>query len=177
MQRKAAVLPLALAVTDGWPQLKRGTSTSQSRAARRRIVGRLLQMSTRLLAHLLVIALAGVSAGACRRERPQPVVFTVARGTEPFWSVEVRSDRVQFNRMGVDSTVYPYAPPDFDADGRAVYRVKRFNVDPLFVLVVARGDCSDGMSDRRYSGTAEVTRGDSTWRGCATVVPDSVKAK
>ena len=140
-------------------------------------MGKLPQMSTRQLAHFLLLALAGVSASACRRERPLPVVLTVARGTEPFWSVEVRSDRVQFSRMGIDSTVYPYAPPEFDADGRAVYRVKRFNVDPLLVLVIARGDCSDGMSDQRYPGSAELTRGDSTWRGCATFVPDSVEAK
>jgi uncharacterized membrane protein len=134
-------------------------------------------MSPRLLAPLILTALAGLSASACRRERPTPVVLTVARGTEPFWSVDVRSDRVQFSRLGADSAVYPYAPPDFDADGRAVYRTKRFGVDPLLMLVIERGDCSDGMSDQRYPGRAVLTRGDSTWRGCATVVPDSLGGK
>jgi putative lipoprotein len=134
-------------------------------------------MSPRLLAPLILTVLAGLSASACRRERPTPVVLTVARGTEPFWSVDVRSDRVQFSRLGADSAVYPYAPPDFDADGRAVYRTKRFGVDPLLMLVIERGDCSDGMSDQRYPGRAVLTRGDSTWRGCATVVPDSLGGK
>ena len=134
-------------------------------------------MLPRLLAPLILTVLAGLSAGACRRDRPQPVSLTVARGTEPFWSVDVRSDRVQFSRLGADSAVYPYAPPDFDADGRAVYRTKRFGVDPLLTLVIERGDCSDGMSDQRYPGRAVLTRGDSTWRGCATVVPDSLEAR
>jgi putative lipoprotein len=129
------------------------------------------------MASLTLLTLVGLSAGACRRERPTPVVLTVARGTEPFWSVEVRSDRVQFSRLGADSAVFPYAPADFDADGRAVYRTKRFGADPLLMLVIERGDCSDGMSDQRYPGRAVLTHGDSTWRGCATVVPDSLGEK
>lgn len=134
-------------------------------------------MSPRLFTPLALLALTGLAAGACRRERPEAVVQTVARGTEPFWALEVRSDRVQFSRMGIDSTVYPYAPPVFDAEGRAVYRTKRFSADPLLTLVIERGDCSDGMSDQRYPGSAILTRGDSTWRGCATIVPDTLGRK
>ena len=70
-----------------------------------------------------------------------------------------------------------FGSADFDADGRAVYRTKRFSADPLLMLVIARGDCRDGMSDTRYPGSAVLTRGDSTWRGCATVVPDSLQAR
>ena len=152
-------------------------SADVSRSATRWWRRRLPQMPHRLLAPIILLALTGFSVGACRRERPQPVVLTVARGTEPFWALEVRSDRVQFSRMGIDSTVYPYAPPDFDADGRAVYRTKRFSADPLLTLVIERGDCSDGMSDQHYPGSAILTRGDSTWRGCATIVPDTLGPK
>ena len=134
-------------------------------------------MTHRIADPLLLIALGSLAVGACTRERPAPVVMTVARGNEPFWSVEVRTDRVLFTRPGADSAVYPYAPPDFDADGRAVYRAKRYGADPLLMLVIARGDCSDGMSDQRYPGSAVLTRGDSTWRGCATAVPDSAAKK
>ena len=134
-------------------------------------------MSSRLPASLILLALAGLSLGACRRERPKPVVLTVASGTEPFWSVEVRSDLMQLSRPGADSAFYPYAPPDFDADGRAVYRSKRFNADPLLTLVIERGECRNGTSEQRYPGSAVLTRGDSSWRGCATVVPDSVEAR
>jgi uncharacterized membrane protein len=164
---------MALAVTDGSSQLTHRRSAVPSPRAGPRTSSRLLQMSPRLVASLIFLTLVGPSTGACRRERPAPVVLTVARGAEPFWSVEVRSDRTQFSRLGVDSVVYPYAPPDFDADGRAVYRAKRFGVDPLLTLVIERGDCSDGMSNQRFPGRAVLTRGDSTWRGCATVVPDS----
>lgn len=138
---------------------------------------KLRRMPHRTSVCLFLLALAGLSLGACSRERPVPVVRTVARGTEPFWSVEVRSDRVLFTRLGADSAVYPYAPPVFADDGRAVYRTKRFSVDPLLMLVVTRGRCSDGMSDQQYPGNAVLTRGDSTWRGCATIVPDSGAAR
>ncbi len=134
-------------------------------------------MNPRLLATLLLPALAAFAASACRRDRPQPVVMTVARGTEPFWSVQVRTDGMQFTRLGIDSSYYPYAPPDFDASGRAVYRSKRFGADPLLTLVIERSDCRDGMSEQRYPGKAVLTRGDSTWLGCATVVPDSLDAR
>ncbi len=134
-------------------------------------------MTHRIADPLLLIALGSLALGACTRERPAPVVMTVARGNEPFWSVEVRTDRVLFSQLGADSAVYPYAPADFDADGRAVYRAKRYGADPLLMLVIQRGDCSDGMSDQRYPGSAVLTRGDSTWRGCATVVPDTVARK
>jgi uncharacterized membrane protein len=134
-------------------------------------------MNPRQLAPLLLPALAALVVSACRRERPQPVVMTVARGTEPFWSVQIRSDGMQFTRLGIDSSYYPYTPPDFDADGRAVYRSKRFGADPLFTLVIERSDCNDGMSDQRYPAKAVLTRGDSTWLGCATVVPDSLSAR
>jgi len=156
-------------------------STVASLNARLRTGAKLLIMLSpmihRIAAPLALIAVGSFALSACRRERAAPVVMTVARGNEPFWSVEVRTDRVLFTRPGADSAVYPYAPPDFDADGRAVYRAKRYGADPLLMLVIARGDCSDGMSDQRYPGSAVLTRGDSTWRGCATAVPDSAAKK
>lgn len=133
-------------------------------------------MPFRLPILLVLTALSALATGACRRERPQPVVMTVALGNEPFWSVDVRSDGLHVSPLDADSAIYPYAPPDFDADGRAVYRTKRFSVDPLLTLIIERMDCRDGMSGQRYPGTAVLTRGSSTWRGCATVVPDSLKA-
>ena len=156
-------------------------STSASLNARLRTGAKLPNMLSpmihRLAAPVVLIAFGSLAVGACTRERPAPVVMTVARGNEPFWSVDVRTDRVLFTHLGADSAVYPYAPADFDADGRAVYRARRFGADPLLMLVIERGDCSDGMSEQRYPGSAVLTRGDSTWRGCATVVPDSVAKK
>ena len=152
-------------------------SAGRSRRAGPRIRGTLLRMIPRLFAPLLLVVLTGLAAGACRRERPQPIVLTIVRGTEPFWSIDVRSDGMQFSRLGADTAFYPYAPPDFDADGRAVYRSKRFGADPLLTLVIERTDCSGGTSGQHYPGTAVLTRGDSTWRGCATVVPDSVASR
>lgn len=126
---------------------------------------------------LIGLSLVGLSLVACTRERTAPVLVTMARGTEPFWNVEVHSDHLRFSRLGTDSLIYPYAPPTVEADGRLVYRTKRFGVDPLLTLVIERGACSDGMSDQRYPGSAVLTRGDSTWRGCVTTVPDTLGVK
>lgn len=156
-------------------------STVASLNARLRTGAKLLIMLSpmihRIAAPLALIAVGSFALSACRRERAAPVVMTVARGNEPFWSVDVRTDRLLLSRLGMDSVAYPYAPADFDADGRAVYRARRFGDDPLLTLVIERGDCSDGMSDQRYPGSAVLTRGDSMWRGCATILPDSVAKK
>jgi uncharacterized membrane protein len=135
-------------------------------------------MSPSFRAVLALIAFVGLSIVTYRsRVRPKPVVLTVAIGTEPFWSVEVHSGFMQFRRTGADSTVHPYSAPEFDADGRAVFRSYRFSVDPQFTLVIARGECRNGTSERRYPASAVLTRGDSTWRGCATTVPDPVRMR
>ncbi len=173
------VPPWALTVTDGLALLGSGISSGISLGSEVRPlapVRRLPQMPNRIPASLLATAMIRLSLVACTRERTAPVVVTMARGTEPFWNVEVRTDRVRFSRLGADSVIYPYAPPTMDADGRFVYRTKRFGVDPLLTLVIERGECSDGMSDQRYPGSALLTRGDSTWRGCVTTVPDTLAA-
>jgi uncharacterized membrane protein len=128
-------------------------------------------MTHRMHTTLLLVA-ATLSLASCKRTRTPPVEITRALGTEPFWGVDVRSDRILLTRVGADSAVYPYAPATIDTTtGRAIYRTKRFGVDPLLVLVIDRGDCSDGMSDTRYPAMAALSVGDSTWRGCATVAP------
>ena len=132
-------------------------------------------MSPAFRAVLALIAFVGLSMVTHRpRVRPKPVVLTVAIGTEPFWSVDVYSGFMRLRRPGADSTVHPYSAPEFDADGRAVYRSYRFSADPAFTLVIARGECRNGTSERRYPASAVLTRGDSTWRGCATTVPNPV---
>ena len=119
------------------------------------------------------LAASTVALSGCTRGRSVPVVQTVARGQSPFWSVEVRTDRLLFREQPSDSVAYPYAAPDVDAEGRMVYRAKRYNDDPLLTLVIERGECRDSTSQDRYPGSALLTRGDMTWRGCATVVPDT----
>jgi uncharacterized membrane protein len=120
----------------------------------------------------MVLLAAALSIASCRRTRTPPMEITRALGTEPFWGVDVRTDRILLTRVGADSAIYPFTPATIDtATGRAIYRAKRFGADPLFVLVIDRGDCSDGMSDTRYPAVAALSVGDATWHGCATVLP------
>jgi len=87
-----------------------------------------------------------------------------AIGTEPFWAVVVKGDRLT------------YTTPE-DQTGMAV-PVQRFAGNsglafngtlagqPLDLLVT-KGDCSDGMSDRRYPFTATLKIGEDQRSGCA----------
>lgn len=118
-------------------------------------------MSPSFRAVLALIAIVGLSIVTHRvRARPKPVVLTVAIGTEPFWSVEIHSGFMQVRRPGADSTVRPYSAPEFDADGSAVYRSYRFSADPPFTLVIARGECRNGTSERHYPASTVLTLGD-----------------
>lgn len=87
-----------------------------------------------------------------------------ATGTEPFWNAEI---------AGAELT---YTTPK-DMDGTAV-SVSRFagNSGVSFTgtlagesldLVVTEGECSDGMSDRRFPFTATLRIGEEQRSGCA----------
>ena len=170
--------PQLFVVTNGLSLWINGMSTGTSRYVQRCAVARLPAMSFSLVSLRFFLVGGGLAAStvllsACTRERSVPVVQTVARGQSPFWSVEVRTDRLLFREQPSDSVAYPYAPPDVDAEGRMVYRAKRYGNDPLLTLIIERGECRDSTSQDRYPGSALLTRGDMTWRGCATVVPDT----
>jgi uncharacterized membrane protein len=133
-------------------------------------------MANRFLSTVVLLA-AVVSVVSCRRERKPPTVLTVAHGTEPFWSVEVRSDRIRFTRLGADSLFYPYAPAKVEADGRLVYRSIRFGADTALILVIERGDCTDGMSDQHFPAFGTLVHGGVAQRGCASAVPDTTSKR
>jgi uncharacterized membrane protein len=134
-------------------------------------------MAIRLLSTVILLGAMALSLASCRRERKPPVLLTVAHGTEPFWAVEVRSDRMLFTRLGADSLFYPYAPASVDPDGRLVYRSIRFGADTALILVIERGDCSDGMSDQHFPAFGTLVHGGVALRGCATAVPDTTSKR
>jgi uncharacterized membrane protein len=82
-----------------------------------------------------------------------------ALGTEPFWSVTVAAGRMTFESPDGPPVSMPAPPPRATANGRR-YETSRLTMD------VARGECSDGMSDRRYADTVTVRMDGRTLNGC-----------
>lgn len=88
-----------------------------------------------------------------------------AVGTEPFWNLKVRADGMTLARP--DHPEVATANPGVRADGdQGVWDGTAG--ERRLVLRLTPGDCSDGMSDRRYGYSAEVWIDGETLRGCAS---------
>jgi heat shock protein HslJ len=68
-----------------------------------------------------------------------------AQGTEPFWSITIAEGRMTYRSPEGSFSVRAPAPRE-TGDGR-IYRTRRIT------LHIWHGECSDGMSERRYSQT------------------------
>jgi uncharacterized membrane protein len=84
-------------------------------------------------------------------------------GTEPFWTVDVDSERSTYKdaegRVAVATVAgVPTVP--------GAFRLEATGGDAM-IVEVAPGRCSDGMSDAVYAYTASVTLADRTVKGCA----------
>lgn len=89
-----------------------------------------------------------------------------AIGTEPFWSVTLDGTRLKLLRPGEPDLV-AQAPGAAIRPGQATWAATSGDGQRLAVTLYV-SPCSDGMSDRAYPMTAEVTLGSApTLRGCA----------
>lgn len=132
--------------------------------------------ATVLIAAALLITACGRSPmGSTEAAGPPADAPTVAAadysgdfdavGTEPFWSVKVRA--------GVMTLARPDHPDATPArlDARVEGEARVFDAsmgEHRFVLRLTPGECSDGMSDRRYDYFAEVAVDSETLKGCAS---------
>jgi heat shock protein HslJ/uncharacterized membrane protein len=82
-----------------------------------------------------------------------------ALGNEPFWSVTITDGRMTYESPDGPRFVVP-APP-----ARPSFNGRRYQTDRL-TLDITHGECSDGMSDRRYADTAMVIVDRRTMHGC-----------
>ena len=82
-----------------------------------------------------------------------------ALGTEPFWTVTIAEGRMTYEGLGERrfSVPAPAARPTFNG--------RRYETDRL-TLDITHGECSDGMSDRRYADTVLVLIDGRTLHGC-----------
>jgi heat shock protein HslJ len=106
---------------------------------------------------LLPAALALLAA--CAPFPPAPPAPYHGVGTEPFWSLIIDDRNVTFILSGEQPIVQP-RPKAIVAIAGEIYQTPRINVN----IVHAR--CSDGMSDRVYPDTLQVTVDGKRFNGC-----------
>lgn len=85
-----------------------------------------------------------------------------ALGTEPFWSVTIGNGRMAYDSPEGGFSVRAPAPRE-TGDGR-IYGTRRLT------LHIWHGECSDGMSDRRYAETVRVEADGRTLNGCGGAI-------
>jgi uncharacterized membrane protein len=85
----------------------------------------------------------------------------IARGTEPFWAVEIKPSGLKLMRPDHPDLVQPNPGPTTDGP-KVIWQT------PAYRLAVEVKPCSDGMSDLRYPFAAEISLADGvTMTGCA----------
>lgn len=132
--------------------------------------------------HRFVIAIAVLALAACATsespastdapmaKRPAgqenvPLLAWRAFGNEPFWNVRVDGDTLAFTTPDDQSGRTFSGTHALRPDGGVHYEGK--DGDTAFSLDIAKGECSDGMSDNVYELTAEFRYGDMDYKGCA----------
>lgn len=108
-------------------------------------------------------AVAVAAAPGASMDLSKPIT---ALGTEPFWSVVADGTRLTLKRPDTPDKIFE-APGAAIQPGRATWLAKAEDGAQLTLTVYA-SECSDGMSDRVYPWTAEVSVLDEALRGCAT---------
>lgn len=132
-----------------------------------------------------LIALAALSAlalSACSQAEepaspppaaePAPVLAGVdlskpvlARGTEPFWSVELTGTEMVYG--GLDRPEQRAPQPKATIQGTTATFEGVTGAGTAIRVMLAATECSDGMSDLTYPLSAIVKIGDETLNGCA----------
>lgn len=93
----------------------------------------------------------------------------IARGTEPFWSMTIGKKGIVYSSPDAKPQTFPYVKP-LAAAGRPVnwVRVYRLKGKTNNILIIKQVDnCSDGMSDTKYSYSATFILGNRVLDGCA----------
>ena len=112
------------------------------------------------------VAEAPMAKRAPGQENADPLQIFRAFGTEPFWNVNV------------ENATLTYTTPE-DQAGVVMQGTRRALEEGVelsgshdgkpFVLTVSAGECSDGMSDNRYTLVSAFRYGDIDYKGCGEV--------
>ncbi|WP_016952392.1 COG3650 family protein [Anabaena sp. PCC 7108] len=94
--------------------------------------------------------------------------FTVV-GNEPFWNITVTKEGIVFKLIGEKQQIFPYTAP-LPAQGRPIDKVRVYQLQGKGrnILILNKvNDCSDTMSDNKYSYSAIFIMGNQVLEGCA----------
>ncbi|MBB6426032.1 META domain-containing protein [Sphingopyxis sp. JAI128] len=107
-------------------------------------------------------------AGDMPRGPGEPRKAYMALGTEPGWTLEITPSRLNYDGdYGETKIMVPNPGAKAGLNGER-YVTTRLTVD------VTHGECSDGMSDRRYADTVTVIADGKTVTGCGgAILPPS----
>ena len=94
----------------------------------------------------------------------EPLLAYRVVGTEPFWGVRVEGDTLHFTTLEDQAGRRLTGTHTLRSDG---VRYTGSDGGTAFELDIARGQCSDGMSDTVYASKAQFRYGDTDYRGCA----------
>lgn len=133
-----------------------------------------------LIAAALLITACGQSPMGSAEEAPPPADAPItvgpdysgdfdAVGTEPFWNVKVRADGMTLARPDHPDVATGNSGVRIDGE-QGVFDTTAG--ETRLVLRLTPGECSDGMSDRRYGYLAEVWIDGETLKGCASKTQD-----
>jgi heat shock protein HslJ len=117
------------------------------------------------LRHLIVIA-AALSLPACATLSEKPYFYQSApaiykaQGTEPFWILEIKNDRMLFSGINYEKDLVEYGV----VSGPSANGWRQ--VSKTITSYSTLGPCIDGMSDRTYADTVTVMIGKETYKGC-----------
>lgn len=96
-------------------------------------------------------------------ENAGPLQIFRAFGTEPFWNVNVEDTTLTF------TTPEDQAGQVMQGQRRAIengVELSGTHAGQPFTLTVTAGECSDGMSDNRYTMVSTFRVGDIDYKGC-----------
>jgi heat shock protein HslJ len=82
-----------------------------------------------------------------------------AAGTEPFWSLTIDGSTMRFEAPGARPVIVP-RPKVIHGFAGEIWQTRRINVNTV------HKSCSDGMSDRTYADTVQVSVDGRRYEGC-----------
>jgi uncharacterized membrane protein len=92
-----------------------------------------------------------------------------ALGTEPFWAAQISSKEnlIEFKEADKDGTRMFVFANAIEEDSATVYAAINQSTGDNIRIKVKKEACSDGMSDRQYSHSVELTMNGKNFSGCA----------
>ncbi|HEX7011220.1 MAG TPA: hypothetical protein VF161_00650 [Steroidobacteraceae bacterium] len=110
---------------------------------------------------------AGLESEGRGCQAPAPDYIVAARGSEPFWLVEVRQDAMIWRQPDDPKEIVLGAPQTENAEGAARYHA-RSGEHELHLMIDAHA-CRDPMSGEFFAYSAKALLNDKEFTGCARV--------